>query len=930
MKNTSQAPLISDLVLIGGGHAHVHILKMAGMPPLKSIIEKNGIRITLISSTILTPYSGMLPGFIAGHYNEEDIHLDLRKLCSFGNVRFIHAAAIGITYNNENDHDDGEDTARGLGFVQLSDGRPDIRYDTLSIDVGSSPSIPSDIVLSSPMKVTQENDKSLLQQPKQELLQQKSSFLSSITPVKPIATFSKRWANICDRLYSTKLNCTYSSSNPFQLVVVGGGAGGIELALSAQLALQNIMKEDTCNDKYEEDCIQVILVTRGQDLLSSHNFSVKSIFKRILSEKKIHVRYNAEVIGIMEEKHDIYNSSSLLSTPNHELKLSSSTKEQLPIKFHECLFCTSANASSWLTTHTPFETTSDGFVTVKDTYECLNHPGVFAVGDCCHLADNPRPKAGVFAVRAGPIVKDNLIAYLLHEPLTSHQPQSEFLGLISTGEKYAVASRGEHALEGYFLWTLKDEIDRTWMDGYLKLPDMSNSIDSNQVLSDDNKNKDEGEGDDNATCIPPNLSKRSPDILAAFAEVNMRCGGCGAKVGSTTLSRVLDAVYKRRVSKSSTQMTASTATISKPKKPKKIDPDDAAIVLIPNATPGNSDKNGAMIHTIDFFRSFISDPFTFGKVAAVHALSDCHAMGAKAQTALALAVVQYAANESMTESTLIDMLAGACDILDAEECELVGGHTCEGAELALGFAVNGYIEDVSLLLRKQGGKVGDKIILTKAIGTGALFAADMRAKCRGEFVEEALLRMVSSNRIASECAMEMNGSESSVSRRGIRSCTDVTGFGLIGHLLEMLIANDDAEDEEGNPLENISAALYIDKIPFLKGGIEAVQNGIHSSLHKENFRSRRAVSNHQDAFHRFPIKYPLLFDPQTAGGLLFFVDCSVCDDFIDKLLKTGLVPDVSVIGELKHFDDIDDSGTCEIGTVCGSNTNRLHIINSDD
>ena len=122
MKSLDDSPLIADMVLIGGGHAHVHILKMAGMEPLKSIIAQNGIQITLISSTILTPYSGMLPGYIAGHYTEEEIHLDLRKLCSFGNVRFIHAAAIGIKYEGGQGgkHGDVKNSVTGArGFVKL-------------------------------------------------------------------------------------------------------------------------------------------------------------------------------------------------------------------------------------------------------------------------------------------------------------------------------------------------------------------------------------------------------------------------------------------------------------------------------------------------------------------------------------------------------------------------------------------------------------------------------------------------------------------------------------------------------------------------------------------------------------------------------------------------------------------------------------------
>lgn len=186
---------------------------------------------------------------------------------------------------------------------------------------------------------------------------------------------------------------------------------------------------------------------------------------------------------------------------------------------------------------------------------------------------------------------------------------------------------------------------------------------------------------------------------------------------------------------------------------------------------------------------------------SVHALSDCHAMGAEATSALALAVVPFAAVESITETTLIDMLSGACDALDEDGCQLIGGHTCEGLELALGFSVSGYARDSATLLRKRGGIIGDKIVLTKRIGTGALFAANMRGMCKGPYVQGALASMSQSNGPASRVARSFGAS--------IHACTDVTGFGLIGHLLEMLMAN----DADGQ-LHGIGATLHLDKIPF--------------------------------------------------------------------------------------------------------------------
>jgi selenide,water dikinase len=241
----------------------------------------------------------------------------------------------------------------------------------------------------------------------------------------------------------------------------------------------------------------------------------------------------------------------------------------------------------------------------------------------------------------------------------------------------------------------------------------------------------------------------------------------------------------------------------------------------------------------------------------------------------------FSAVEAITESILIDMLSGASDALEANGCSLSGGHTCEGAELALGFAVSSYVADASLLLRKCGGKVGDKIVLTKPLGTGSIFAASMRSKCKGPWVSEAIEIMTCSNGPPSQIAMNIvKVQKDTTNDVGIHACTDVTGFGLTGHLLEMLVSNDAVEG-----LERIGASLSMESIPFLALAVDATANNIYSTLYKDNFRSRRAIRNHEAAMESSPCKYPLLFDPQTAGGLLFFVSLEICHDFVHQLLQ---------------------------------------------
>ncbi|GMH79022.1 hypothetical protein TL16_g08007 [Triparma laevis f. inornata] len=629
-------PLYSDLVLIGGGHAHVNLLKMYGMEEYKDRLK--GIRLTLITRDVSTPYSGMLPGYVSGHYTHEQCHLDLSLLCSHSGFRLIHASATGIEIN---------ESGKG-GSVTVDDGRPPIRFDALSVDIGSSP-------------------------------QYCSTGSSHITPVKPIDGFAHRWSSLVDRVSSDV------SNEIIKVAVVGGGAGGIELTLAINERLKKIVKG--------EGRVEVTVFNRGGEILQQHNPKVREIFDRILKERNVHVVRNATA-----------------STSNSNTKTLHYTHNDTPTSspFSEIIWCTSASSQPWLRTSAPFETTDDGFILVDDMFQ-TSIPGIFAAGDCCHNRSGSRPKAGVFAVRAGPILRDNMLNFLMGNKLIEYVLQKEFLGLISTGDKYAVASRGSFALEGAFLWKLKDEIDVKWMKSYKELPEMKVELD-----------------------FPEIAQSKGAVAMAAFAEAPMRCGGCGAKVGASTLSRVLKAVRERRHLQEQNASPNPNPNSSIPTSLSSMD--DCAVCPPPP-------RDCMTVHTIDFFRSFISDPFIFGRISAVHSLSDCHAMGALPQTALALAVAPYAVTESITEDTLIAMLSGASDALFEEGCALAGGHTCEGAELSLGFAVNGYLPPNFPGFLKAGGQPTNKIVLTKRVGTGALFAAEMRGKVNGIFRTEAINEM---------------------------------------------------------------------------------------------------------------------------------------------------------------------------------------------
>jgi selenide,water dikinase len=236
-------------------------------------------------------------------------------------------------------------------------------------------------------------------------------------------------------------------------------------------------------------------------------------------------------------------------------------------------------------------------------------------------------------------------------------------------------------------------------------------------------------------------------------------------------------------------------------------------------------------------------------------------MGAELQSTLAIATLPYG-RERVVEETLYDVLAGALHILEPTGAVLAGGHSSEGAELAFGLSVNGLINP-DKVWRKQGLQPGDAIVLTMPVGTGTLFAAEMRTKAKGRWVDAAIQSMLAPSQQAAEC----------LQRHGATACTDLTGFGIVGHLVEMTRAS------------GVDAVLTIDAIPLLDDAMETVRAGILSSLQPQNLRLRRAIHDIEQA-SQHPA-FPLLFDPQTAGGLLAGVPKQNVSACIDELHALG-------------------------------------------
>jgi len=725
-------PVVKDLVLVGGGHSHVAVLKRFGMRPIP------GVRLTVICRDRDTPYSGMLPGLVAGHYTFDEAHIDLGPLCRFAGARFYHDEAIGLDLTNQ------------LIHCRL---HPPVRYDLLSLDIGSTPRT-SDV----------------------------PGAAGNVVPVKPINRFIAHWQRMVDRVLAHE--------GDLCIGVVGAGAGGVEISLAVQFRLRQSLLERGRTD----DHIGYCLFSASDEILPGHNPRTRRIFERVLRERHVQVVAGSAVAEVALGR--------------------LATEQGAQYALDEILWVTAAGAAPWLA-ESGLRVDSQGFVAVNDTLQSVSHPAVFATGDIASVLQHPRPKSGVFAVRQGKPLGENLRRALLGRKLLPFRPQRNFLSLITTGDRYAVASRNNWALEGRLMWRWKDRIDRRFMQQYSVLPEMTTA---------------------EPTAIQTGLADAA--AIEELSSIAMRCGGCGAKIGSTVLEQVLGQLHP---------VTRPDILIG-------LDaPDDAAAVTVP---PGQ-----VMLHTVDYFRDMIDDPYLFGQIAANHSLGDIFAMGGDPQSALAIVTLPFGLEAKMQDQ-LLQLMAGALKVLNEADTALVGGHTSEGAELAMGFAVNG-LADPARLLRKGGMRPGDRLILTKPLGTGTLFAADMRGKAKGRWIDSALASMLQSSRAAARCLHD----------HGATACTDVTGFGLLGHLVEMTKAS------------GVDVELVLDALPLLDGALDTVRLGVFSSLQPQNVRLRRAIRD-IDASAGDP-RLPLIFDPQTAGGLLASIPSDRADACVAALRRCG-------------------------------------------
>mgnify|MGYP003385304756 CR=1 FL=1 len=300
---------LKNLVLLGGGHAHAHVIKMMGMNPIP------GVQITVITRDVETPYSGMIPGYVAGKYTRDECHLDLEMICSWAKVTLIHAEAYDIDTVNKKvkiiDFDDSKVPWSPDGHTRRRKTRPPISYDVLSIDIGITPS-PYPHAFAN---ITEGDNR-----------------VRNITAVKPIDGFAKRWDAILNRVSElSKVRLAEGEGAPsktIRIALVGGGAGGCELSMVVHSRLQPYMH---ANMK-----IEVCVVSRAKTLLSGlSNPRVQAVITRLMEEKGIRVFTGSEVVDVTREVDEHGQAQCYLLDTNGKT-----------IPYDEAIWCTQVGIAS--------------------------------------------------------------------------------------------------------------------------------------------------------------------------------------------------------------------------------------------------------------------------------------------------------------------------------------------------------------------------------------------------------------------------------------------------------------------------------------------------------------------------------------------------------------------------------------------------------
>ncbi len=743
-----------DIVLLGAGHTNSHILRMWRMQAIPNA------RLTCVSNFPFAMYSGMLPGTLAGLYDSAGMRIDLVQFTAAVDARLIVAQVTGL------------DVARQL---LLFNDRPPLPFDVLSVGIGSVPATGGVKRLD-----------------------------GTVIPIKPMQTFLPRLGDrVLDAVHRKK------ADEPLRVVVVGGGAAGVEIAMALPKRLHSWL---------DGRPLVMTIAHRGSVVCQDLPLSARTRIARLLTARNIDVWTNTDVHRV--EQGQLHTTSGTTLAADLVIWATGAAAPPLLAQF-------------------PLPKDEHGFLLTDPTLRSTCGRPIFAVGDTgtIQFPDgrlDASAKAGVYAVRQAPVLWDNLQRIVSGRELRAYHPQRGFLRLLSSADRKAVIAYQGFSGHARWAWWLKDWIDRRFIDKH--------------------------------RFAGPAMRQSPP--LADQAPPPMRCAGCGSKVGGDVLASVLEELEIPQ----HPQVLLGLDT-----------PDDAAVIR--PATPGG------FAVTADFFTAPLDDSYLVGRIAVLNAASDIFAMGGTPTAAVAIATIPPGAFRKQRQ-LLLDLLTGSLDELRRMGATLAGGHTIEGPNIMLGFTMLG--DPTAGWLTKAGVRDGDALLLTKPLGSGILLAAQMRAALTADSWEPLLATMLRSNEHAARLLTRQPGADCSVS-----ALTDVTGFGLAGHLLEILRASE------------CSAELDLAAIPLLPGVAAQVRAGVESTLAPANRIAEAAIEALPDSSpsrSSGPLRetpaYAALFDPQTSGGLLIAVPESDAMAIRDRLREGGDTM-TAIIGFARKSADTD-------------------------
>lgn len=746
-----------DVVLLGIGHTHAHLVKQWAMQPIPDV------NLICVTDFLTATYSGMLPGVLAGDYAPEQMELDLVKLLSVAKVQWIQ--------------DELESVNRGAGMLHFKSGRQ-VRYDLLSVGVGSRP----------------------------QLVDLRSNESIPVISIKPMQSFLERMEAGLKQAQQRR-----TGRERIRIDVVGGGLGSVEVVV----------------------CLRHFLRRCGWDIA---DYRLRLISGSPAPPVGCLPQTRTRIVRVFADLDiELLPGAKLLAVDGNQLILDNGQRETSDLVVY-----LAAGHAAPVTALFDVPKDDRGCLLTNRRLESVEDARIWAGGDCGTIQGLQVPKAGVYAVRQGPVMWGNLERWALGQKLQDYQPQHDFLKLINLGGQQAIGEWRGFSFQGRWVWKLKDYIDTKFMKMYQSLPERM-------------------------------LAKM--DSAGSAASV-MRCLGCGSKIGADGLRQVLADLQQNSTAASHGSFATKSTS------------DD--VVLLPCHDPNSgpsSDLRDAGQHSmavsVDAFPSPVADPWLAGRLAVLHSLSDLWVSGIRPQHVLATVEIPFG-SPAAQRHCLYQVMSGITHQLRLEKATLVGGHSLEGPRLSVALTVMGASGSGQIPAPKQGLRPGDALILSKGLGTGVGLATLMQGQCPASVYQSMIESMLQANRIALELMKEFP----------IHAMTDVTGFGLLGHLHEMV-----ADDPVHVTLEmqQVKSALFL-------GVWQLLEAGYRSTMHENNafFLADvdRVPSVARPSLDKVPVDEAILLDPQSSGGILCAVP-NACAAEVVSFLHQQRFEMATVIGHVQ-------------------------------